>query len=296
MDAKRLAEIRAREEAASPAPWAVEWANATSGDVTGPLPEEVVHSDLGGRARYAREDATFIAHARTDVPDLLAEVEALKSTLATLSEEKAQEVERRLRAEEESEALRETALTEAKNQLARALRAEAERDEAKSAAVESYDMFQRERVRAERAEADRDNALALKRAAYDVLDGCRTVVEKTIIPALEYIGGGGGRPGVDLKREALAAAWKLLEDWAMDAPTDLYELLAALAPKGWRESFGPEFGLYLPPEKGGPKWIRQDGPGRVVMYGSGMLALGPSLLVPMELGAVVPFLRERGAM
>jgi hypothetical protein len=199
------------------------------------------------------------------------ELKALRATCATLSEEKAQEVERRLRAE-------------------------AERDEAKSAAVESYDMFQRERVRAERAEADRDNALALKRAAYDVLDGCRTVVEKTIIPALEYIGGGGGRPGVDLKREALAAAWKLLEDWAMDAPTDLYELLAALAPKGWRESFGPEFGLYLPPEKGGPKWIRQDGPGRVVMYGSGMLALGPSLLVPMELGAVVPFLRERGAM
>lgn len=80
------------------------------------------------------------------------------------------------------------------------------------------------------------------------------------------------------------------------APADLYELHEVLAPKGWRESFGPEFGLYLPPERGGPKWIRSDGPGRVVMYGSGMLALGPSLLMSLGLSAVVPFLRERGAM
>lgn len=82
----------------------------------------------------------------------------------------------------------------------------------------------------------------------------------------------------------------------LQAPADLHELHEVLAPKGWRESFGPEFGLYLPPEHGGPKWIRPDGPGRVVMYGSGMLALGPSLLVPMTLDTVLPFLIERGAM
>lgn len=81
-----------------------------------------------------------------------------------------------------------------------------------------------------------------------------------------------------------------------DAPTDLYELLATLSPKGWRESNGAEFGLYLPPERGGPKWIRSDGPGRVVMYGSGMLALGSSLLVPLKLAEVTAYLRERGVM
>jgi hypothetical protein len=80
------------------------------------------------------------------------------------------------------------------------------------------------------------------------------------------------------------------------APADLHELLTALEPHGWRYS-GSGPGLYLPPEHGGPRWVKPDGPGRVVMYGSGMLALGASsLLVPMTLDAVVPFLRERGAM
>jgi hypothetical protein len=89
------------------------------------------------------------------------------------------------------------------------------------------------------AREDRDNAIALKRAAYETLDGCREVVEKTIIPALELVtadlgmwlawseGGhlktSGPLPGENpvpdewraLQPEvcaALAAARKLLED------------------------------------------------------------------------------------
>jgi hypothetical protein len=62
MNDERLAEIRKREQAATPGPW---WASP---------------SDEGA-------DAQFMAHARTDIPDLLSEVERLKVELLALREQ-----------------------------------------------------------------------------------------------------------------------------------------------------------------------------------------------------------------
>jgi hypothetical protein len=62
MNDERLKEIRKREQAATPGPW---W---------------VSPSDEGA-------DAQFMAHARTDIPDLLSEVERLKVELLALREQ-----------------------------------------------------------------------------------------------------------------------------------------------------------------------------------------------------------------
>jgi hypothetical protein len=77
MDSQRLAEIEARCEAATEGPWEVAWKTDFiwqldgDGDRFGPIAE----------AHYAEgnhhNNATFIAHARDDVPDLLAEVRRL---------------------------------------------------------------------------------------------------------------------------------------------------------------------------------------------------------------------------
>lgn len=67
MDPKYLAEIKARERAATPGPWKV----GISALIT----------DANGHALFFGEDAKgnadFIAHARTDIPALVAEVERL---------------------------------------------------------------------------------------------------------------------------------------------------------------------------------------------------------------------------
>lgn len=77
MDSQRLAEIEARCEAATEGPWEVAWKTDFiwqldgDGDRFGPIAE----------AHYAEgnhdNNAAFIAHARDDVPDLLAEVRRL---------------------------------------------------------------------------------------------------------------------------------------------------------------------------------------------------------------------------
>lgn len=74
MDSQRIAEIKAREQAATPGPWrysdvACEIWNEDGDTVVGGVDsEEVSISDT---------DTAFIAHARTDIPALLAEVERL---------------------------------------------------------------------------------------------------------------------------------------------------------------------------------------------------------------------------
>ncbi len=69
MDTEYLAEIKAREQAATPGPWKV----GISALIT----------DANGHALFFGEDAKgnadFIAHARTDIPALVAEVERLKA-------------------------------------------------------------------------------------------------------------------------------------------------------------------------------------------------------------------------
>ena len=89
MTPEQLAAIRARAEAATPGPWRVvediEWGTGAAEYhwyryVDGP-------TDYGDEYGYeyqilSREDAAFIAHAREDIPALVAEVERLQAELA----------------------------------------------------------------------------------------------------------------------------------------------------------------------------------------------------------------------
>ena len=78
---KRLTDIRARLAAATEGPWSVDGpAQCGPGDTLTVYPVED-----GGTIAYVRpswDDAEFIAHAREDIPALLAEVERLREELA----------------------------------------------------------------------------------------------------------------------------------------------------------------------------------------------------------------------
>ncbi len=71
MDQKYLAEIKAREQAATPGPWEDDIADIWLGD------RHIAEV-------YSTSDTTFIAHARADIPALLAEVERQDQQIATL--------------------------------------------------------------------------------------------------------------------------------------------------------------------------------------------------------------------
>lgn len=88
---ERLAGIRARVEAASPGPWCTDESEIYQGT------EYIAGAEwIGDTCRTygdgGRADAQFIAAARTDVPDLLAEVARLQRRVAELERP---EVERR---------------------------------------------------------------------------------------------------------------------------------------------------------------------------------------------------------
>ncbi len=84
MTPERLAEIRARLEAATPGPWAIYGTigfeyHVRTGGTTAAVPttgEPVADAALN-------RDAEFIAHAPTDIADLLAEVELLQTYITT---------------------------------------------------------------------------------------------------------------------------------------------------------------------------------------------------------------------
>lgn len=88
---ERLAAIRARCEAATPGEWRAYGLDYFHEDepVQGICNEgtslliEVNCNDPGDM--QAKADAQFIAHARTDVPDLLAEVERLRAALHAIA-------------------------------------------------------------------------------------------------------------------------------------------------------------------------------------------------------------------
>jgi hypothetical protein len=86
MDQKYLAEIKAREQAATRGPWEVktnrhpETTREAWGWIKGPC-ENWCWTD---RRSSSRHDAEFIAHARTDIPALLAEVEGLNCELSRI--------------------------------------------------------------------------------------------------------------------------------------------------------------------------------------------------------------------
>lgn len=72
MDAKYFAEIKAREQAATSGKWEI---CDVPGDVTFVFSPAEGEPDICYRCSYP--DANFIAHARTDIPALIAEVERL---------------------------------------------------------------------------------------------------------------------------------------------------------------------------------------------------------------------------
>ena len=77
MDAKYLAEIKAREQAATRGPW--EMSNEPKGSGF----FGTIHGKAGVSFSGNRADNEFIAHARTDIPALLAEVERLTKEIET---------------------------------------------------------------------------------------------------------------------------------------------------------------------------------------------------------------------
>lgn len=90
MTPEQLAAIRARAEAATPGPWMVDeglvWDDGTGECECQWYREIRGWTDHGvqceaGYLVLSREDAEFIAHARSDIPALVAEVERLRRTI-----------------------------------------------------------------------------------------------------------------------------------------------------------------------------------------------------------------------
>lgn len=81
---EELQAIKARAEAATPGPWTnvdedgEHWKSITAIEGGDPLSVTMKIYDEGG---HSLADAEFIAHARTDVPALVAEVERLRKAL-----------------------------------------------------------------------------------------------------------------------------------------------------------------------------------------------------------------------
>lgn len=82
MDAKYLEEIKAREKAATQGPW---FYNISETAIDS-KEKSIVTPEIDGQEfpviSMTYEDADFIAHARTDIPALVAEVERLQKELA----------------------------------------------------------------------------------------------------------------------------------------------------------------------------------------------------------------------
>lgn len=73
--------IRERAEKATPGPWTIHsWGEITSFDVTQRYVAQAIAINAG--YEVAKANADFIAHARTDVPALIDEIERLRRELA----------------------------------------------------------------------------------------------------------------------------------------------------------------------------------------------------------------------
>lgn len=89
MTPERLAEIKQRAEAATPGPWS--YYKTISGDYLISLPADddtplahIPHIHLHQAKDEQGRNATFISHARTDIPDLIAEIERLQEKIDRL--------------------------------------------------------------------------------------------------------------------------------------------------------------------------------------------------------------------
>jgi hypothetical protein len=89
MNEKRLNEIKARAEAATPGEWqyiaceSADWllGNMRPIETLEELSTQVDLLNPYSDHEFSEEDLAFIAHARQDVPDLVAEVERLRAAL-----------------------------------------------------------------------------------------------------------------------------------------------------------------------------------------------------------------------
>ena len=87
MTDEELAAIRERAEKATPGPWFGEGAEVfTRGDASFNWIPTIYHGRSPEQCRQQEQDAAFIAHARTDIPALLAQVERLRAENAQQSE------------------------------------------------------------------------------------------------------------------------------------------------------------------------------------------------------------------
>jgi hypothetical protein len=108
MDAKYFDEIKAREQAATPGPWEMDASEGDCGAPQNVCPRGLMYCDdkcpkceyweitqgawvngpdfieCGDFSFFNDSDADFIAHARTDIPALIAEVERLNSLIEKL--------------------------------------------------------------------------------------------------------------------------------------------------------------------------------------------------------------------
>ncbi|MFE1272111.1 hypothetical protein [Streptomyces sp. NPDC058758] len=87
MDEQRLAEILARADAATKGPWCTDsWEIYQDTEYTPGLSEWIGETCRGvvGGLNQDRANAAFVAAARTDVPDLIAEVQRLRARVAEL--------------------------------------------------------------------------------------------------------------------------------------------------------------------------------------------------------------------
>lgn len=108
----QIAAIKARAKAATPGPWSVKCEILEAdecGNATAEMPYVSTNDKaicvLYGRGHddaNAHEDAAFIAHAREDIPALLAEVERLLAEVARLKDEVAS-LEQELKFSDETE-------------------------------------------------------------------------------------------------------------------------------------------------------------------------------------------------
>jgi len=86
MDQESVDEIEAREQAATPGPW--EWKATVDEEAVGIVsPDTAVMCGDIGHFEIESKDAEFIAHARADIPALLADNAAKDQQIATLTAE-----------------------------------------------------------------------------------------------------------------------------------------------------------------------------------------------------------------
>ena len=100
ISAEQLQEIKARCDAATPGPWQQSWVEGADGAIAVVDVDGDVICDMGNTLLDEYKSANFIAHARADIPALIAEVERLQELAEALKDLSQCETNYRLTGEE----------------------------------------------------------------------------------------------------------------------------------------------------------------------------------------------------